>query len=298
MGAGRKGWGMGCIDVAAGVVALGLGLGCGAACAAEASAGDVLAGLVHPTPDSALRAFSPDRPLNSLSPFTIDVGRVQVESDIFNVIRSTDQDGRTLTWQALDPTFRIGLAPAFEFDLTTAGLEIDSTSGDPTGAGHRRDVGTGAVTLQARYNVFGNDGGTFALALAPFVSLPSGDPHFGNQRVIGGVVAPLDIKLPSDFTLALQTQVQAMRNGTGPAFASFTNVVNLSHPVPGIRDLTASVEVTSVVNADRATPDTATFETALAYLVTPDTQLDLEGFVGLDRAAPDFQVAGGVAHRF
>ena len=289
---------MGCIDLAAGLVALGLGVGCGAGWAAEASAGDNLAGLVRPTPDSALRAFSPDRPLNSISPFTIDVGRVQVESDILNVMRSTDQDGRTLTWQALDPTFRIGLAQALEFDLTTAGLQVDSTAGGPPGAGHRRDVGTGAVTLQARYNVFGNDGGIFALALAPFVALPSGDPHFGNQRVIGGVVAPLDIKLPSDFTLALQTQVQAMRNGTGPAFASFTNIANLSHPVPGIKDLTASIEVTSVVNADHATPNTATFETALAYLVTPDTQLDLEGFVGLDRAAPDFQVAGGVAHRF
>lgn len=254
--------------------------------------------IVNPTPDAALRSFSPDRPLNSLSPFTLDPGRIQVESDLANVLQSRDHGATTTTWQAADPEIRVGLTPSFEFDLFTAGVMADRTVADGTGHVQERDVGTGAVTLQGRYNLFGNDGGRAAFALAPFVALPSGDPHFGNQRVIGGVVAPFSLKLPNDFTLELQSQVQAMRAGTGPAFASVTNIVNLSHPVPGVDGLTASLEVTSVVNGDRQTPDTATIETAIAYLVTPDTQIDLGGFVGLNRAAPDLQVAAGVAHRF
>ena len=254
--------------------------------------------LINPTPDAALRSFSPDRPLNSLSPFTVDPGHVQIESDLANVMQTRDHGSTTTTWQTADPELRVGLTPSFEFDLFTAGLMADRTTVDATGRLSERDVGTGAVTLQGRYNLFGNDGGNVAFALAPFIALPSGDPHFGNQRVIGGVVAPLSLKLPNDFVLALQSEVQAMRSGTGPAFASFTNIANLSHPVPGVEKLTASVEVTSVVNADHATPDTATFETAIAYLVTPDTQLDLGGFFGLNRAAPEFQVAGGVSHRF
>lgn len=254
--------------------------------------------LINPTPDAALRSFSPDRPLNALSPFTLDPGRVQVESDLANVIQSRDHGTTTTTWQTVDPELRVGVTPSFEFDLFTAGLSADRTVADATGRVLERDVGTGAVTLQGRYNLFGNDGGQAALALAPFIALPSGDPNFGNQRVIGGVTAPFSLKLPNDFTLELQEQLEAMRNGTGPAFASVTSIANLSHPVPGVDGLTASIEVTSVVNADRKTPDTDTFETAIAYLVTPDTQLDLGGFVGLNRAAPDFQVAGGVAHRF
>ena len=255
-------------------------------------------GLLNPTPDSALRSFSPDRPLNSLSPFTVDAGRLQVESDILNVSRSSDRSTTTGTLEALDPEIRVGLTHSLEFDLMTAGLLADRTAAKGTGQVLSRDVGTGAVTVQARYNVLGDDGGTYALALAPFVSLPSGDRHFGTQRVDGGVIAPLSISLPSDFTLVLETEIQALRNGTGPAFASFTNIANLSHAVPGVDHLTASVEFTSVVNADRLTADTYTVEAALAYLATPTTQLDIGAFVGLNRAAPDVQVAAGIAHRF
>ena len=274
-----------------------------AACAGPSRAGDApvdksVYGLFDPTPDSALRTFSPDRPLNSLSPFTVDAGRLQVESDAFNFSQSSDRLTTTGTLAALDPEVRLGLTQSLELDLMTAGLMTDRTTANRTDRVLSHDIGTGAATVQARYNLFGNDGGPFALALAPFVSIPSGDRHFGNQRVDGGVIAPLNITLPSDFQLVLETEIEAMHNGTGPAFASFTDIANLSHPVPGIDHLTASIEFTSVVNADRLTPDTYTAETALAYLVTPTTQLDLGGFVGLDRAAPDFQVAAGIAHRF
>ena len=254
--------------------------------------------LFNPTPDSALRSFSPDRPLNSLSPFTVDAGRVQIESDLFNVSRSSDSTTNTTTFETLDPEVRLGVTQSLEVDLTTAGLLADRTTAKRTDRTLAHDIGTGALTLAARYNLVGNDGGPFALAIAPFVAIPSGDRHFGNQRIDGGVIAPLSITLPSDFTLVLETEIEAMHNGTGPAFASFTDIANLSHAVPGIDHLTASVEFTSVVNADRLTPDTYTAETALAYLVTPTTQLDLGGFIGLNRAAPDFQIAGGIAHRF
>lgn len=270
----------------------------GPAIAGEPSAGAPSYSLLDPTPAGALRSFMPDRPLNSISPFTVDAGHLQVESDIVDFSQSSDRRTTTGTLQSLDPEVRLGLTPSSELDLLTAGLLSDGTTANRTGRLTSHDIGTGAVTLQARYNFFGNDGGTYALALAPFVSIPTGDRHFGNQRVEGGVTAPLSINLPSDFQLVLETEIQAMRSGTGPAFASFTDIANLSHAVPGVDHLTASVEFTSVVNADRLTPDTYTAEAALAYLVTPTTQLDLGGFVGLNRAAPNFQVAAGVAHRF
>ncbi len=279
-------------------LACGLVLFAGSAEAGDGPHDTSIYSLMNPTPDSALRSFSPDRPLNSISPFTVDAGRVQIESDILNVTRSSDRLTTTRTIATLDPELRVGLTQSLEFDLMTMGLLADRTTAKASGRTLSRDIGTGGVTLQARYNLFGNEGGTYAFALAPFVTLPSGDRHFGNQRIDGGIVAPLSITLPSDFTLVLETEVQAMHQGTGPAFASFTDIANLSHAVPGIDHLTASVEFASVVNADRLTPDTYTAEAALAYLATPTTQFDLGGFVGLNRAAPDYEVAAGVAHRF
>ena len=266
--------------------------------AGDASTDKSVFSLFDPTPDSALRSFSPDRPLNSISPFTVDAGRLQVESDIFTLSRSSDPLTHTTTFETLDPEVRLGVTQSLEFDLTTAGLMADRTTAKGTDRTLSRDTGTGTLTLGARYNLVGNEGGPFSFALAPFVGIPSGDRHFGAQRIAGGVIAPLSITLPSDFTLVLETEIDAMHNGTGPAFASFTDIANLSHAVPGIDHLTASIEFTSVVNADRLTPDTYTAEAALAYLVTPTTQLDLGGFIGLNRAAPDAQVAAGIAHRF
>ena len=255
-------------------------------------------GIFNPTPDGALRAFSPDRPLNSISPTTVDAGRLQVESDFALLTQTSDRLTTTRTLQALDPEIRLGLTRYLEVDLLASGLNADRVTTKDTGRTLERDTGTGNTMLRARYGLFGDEGGTYALALAPFISVPSGDAHFGSQGIEGGVIVPLSIALPSDFKLVLQTEVQALHDDAGAAYASFTNIANLSHVVPGIDQLTASVEFTSTVNADRSTADVHTFEAALAYLATPDTQLDLGGFVGLNHAAPDYQIAAGISHRF
>jgi len=253
--------------------------------------------IFNPTPDSALRSFSPDRPLNAVTPYTVDAGRLQVESDFLFFTQSSDRLTTTRTLEALDPEIRLGLTQYLEFDFLTTGLLTDRTTAH--GRTVERDTGTGPVTLRARYSVFGDDGGTYAFSVLPFVTIPSGDRHFSDPKVEGGVLAPLNnISLPSDFGLVLETGVQSLHSGAGSTFASFTNLANLSHAVPGVDHLTASIEFTSIVNGDRLTPDTYTFETALAYLATPTTQLDVGGFIGLNRDAPDFQVAAGISHRF
>ncbi len=272
----------------------------GEALGAEAAATPDKSGysIFNPTPDSALRSFSPDRPLNAVTPYTVDAGRLQVESDFLFFTQSSDRLTTTRTLEALDPEIRLGLTQYLEFDLLTTGLLTDRTTANGTGRRLERDTGTGPVTLRARYSVFGDDGGTYAFSVLPFVTIPSGDRHFSDPKVEGGVLAPLNISLPSDFGLVLETGVQSLHSGAGSTFASFTNLANLSHAVPGVDHLTASIEFTSIVNADRSTPDLYTFETALAYLATPTTQLDVGGFIGLNRDAPDFQVAAGISHRF
>ena len=67
--------------------------------------------LLNPTPDKDLRDFDPDRPTKITSPFTIDAGRLDIESDLvsyqhsdvkgvtyrsFQVSRSDDQARRAL----------------------------------------------------------------------------------------------------------------------------------------------------------------------------------------------------------
>lgn len=255
--------------------------------------------LFDPTPDSALRDFNPDRPTKITGPFTVDAGRWQIETDFLSYTLQRGSGTSTETWQALDPVLKLGLTNSVDLELMVPGLLLDRISRESTGRTLSRDLGTGDPTLKAKVNLFGNDGGDVAFALVPYITVPSGDRHFGAGQMQGGLLAPLYLALPRDFKLTLQTEVDALANEKSPGtHAAFTNIASLSHTVPGVKDLTAFVEFYSAISTEAGGSDTYTFDTALAYLVEPNTQLDLGANIGLNRDAPDYQLYSGIAHRF
>ena len=99
--------------------------------------------------------------------------------------------------------------------------------------------GFGDVYLRGRVNLFGNDGGDVAFALSPYVKLPSQTPAalaIGDGVVEGGNLALLQVKLPEEFTLGVQSEVDALEGGmSARRFANFAEVLSLQHPLPGIK---------------------------------------------------------------
>ena len=87
----------------------------------------------------------------------------------------------------------------------------------------------------------------------------------------------------------------ALNNGR---HTNYVNLINLQHPVPGIKDLTAEVEFYSSVPAERASPNIYTADFALEYLVSPRLQIDAGINVGLNKAAPKLQAYTGISYRF
>ena len=255
--------------------------------------------LFNPTPDSALRAFSPDRPARGSSPITVDAGRFQIESDFINYTSMNRQGASTSTFEAADPVVKLGINSFTDFEVGFAGFVDTRTTRNLDGTTLSKGSGFGDVTLATKFNLLGNAGGTYGFALIPYLIVPSGTRNVSAGGVEGGVIAPFTVSLPSDFNLTLQTELDALRNSDNPGtHVAFTNIVNLTHPVPGIKDLTATVEFYSSVVTERHTPDIYTFDTALAYLVQPDLQLDIGANIGLNHGAPDYQIYSGVAHRF
>ena len=78
-----------------------------------------------------------------------------------------------------------------------------------------------------------------------FLKAPSAAPGLGNGLVEGGVVAPLQINLPQDYTLILQTEIDALKNANDDRrHANFANLACLSHALPFIsKDLSLSRRV-------------------------------------------------------
>ena len=255
--------------------------------------------LLNPTPDSDLRDYNPDRPAKITSPFTIDAGRIEVESDFVSFQHSHSPSMSQDVSQVLDPTFKLGLLSNVDIEFGLNGLDVvHQVQQDGT----HRFSGFGDVNLRAKVNLIGNDGGDVTLAVVPYVKLPAGTSAslaIGNDAVEGGGILTAQIKLPLDFQLGLQTEVDALQGGNDSRrHPNFVNIATLSHEVPGIKNLTAYAEFYSSVSQDRYTPDIYTADFALAYLIKPNTQLDAGINVGLNRAAPDYQVYTGISQRF
>ena len=279
-----------------------------AGCLAAASAcGGALAGdadksaytLFSPTPDKDLRDFSPDRPARSISAYTVDAGHFQIESDFVDVTQSRRDGIASHTLVLADPVLKLGLTNAVDVEVTLGGFNTLRVFDTATGAHLDGGRGYGDTTFAAKVNLFGNDDGKVALALTPYVIAPTGARGITAGQVEGGVVAPLAIKLPQDFALTVQTEVDALANQNGPGtHVAFTNLVDLSHPVPGLKDVTAYAEFYSQVTRARKEDNQYAFDVALAYQVGSNTQLDVGANFGLNRGAPDAQVYSGIAQRF
>ncbi|WP_264479143.1 transporter [Lichenihabitans sp. PAMC28606] len=230
---------------------------------------------------------------------TVDAGRYQIESDFLAYSFSNQQGATTKTYQALDPVLKLGITSYADIEVAFAGFNDLRTTANGTGATIARGQGFGDVTLTAKFNVVGNEGGNIAFAIAPYLIVPGGTHNITAGQVEGGVIAPLVLSLPDDFSMTLQTELDALANVNLPGtHVNFTNIVNVSHAIPGIKNLTGTAEFYSSLSTEVHAPDIYTADLALAYLVETNTQLDVGVNIGLNRGAPDYQIYSGIAHRF
>lgn len=256
--------------------------------------------LLNPTPDDQMRAFTPERPTQAFSPFTVDAGHFQYESDTFNYTHTNYLGAGSVSYLTADPTIKLGLTNWLDFEVELNGYlnttTHDNLSGALIGNGH----GFGDTIFKIKYNVLGNDGGTFALAFIPFIKAPSAAPGLGNGLVEGGVIAPLQINLPQDYSLILQTEIDALKDANDERrHANFVNLASISHALPFIsKDLSLDIEFRSAVGTDAAIPAVYTFDLGLAYLILPNVQLDTGANFGLTKASPDMNVYTGISARF
>jgi hypothetical protein len=256
--------------------------------------------IFNPTPADRLRPFTAERPSKVATPGTIDAGKFQVESELINYTYDAWSPGGTTTKTTVyfAPTLKIGITDRTELDIITAPFNRVRTTNRSDGSSTRFS-GFGDITARVKVNVWGNEGDMdTSFAIIPFVKFPTAEKGFGNNRVEGGLQAPISFALPWSMTLIYQPEVDYLSDAVGnDRHFSIINVLNLSRPmIPDV--LTGIVELWS--NADLQTKGRTqyTLDFALAWAVMEDTQLDVGINLGLNRAAPDYQPYIGIAYRF
>jgi hypothetical protein len=257
--------------------------------------------LFAPVPDADLRPLETDRPTKANSPYTVDAGHFQYEADLVNWTYDHYNYSRTTTNTVLvsDPTLKLGLTNRTDLEVVLAPINIIRSTDRTTGNRFQAN-GFGDTYTRVKFNLLGDDGGDYALAVAPYVKAPTAAVHVGNDHWEGGGYAPFSFALPGDFTGLVMTELDFLENADlSGVHQNYQNLINVSHVIgPASANVTGYVELYSDVNTDRNVQPFYTFDLAAAWLVGNSLQLDIGTNIGLNKAAPDLQAYIGISQRF
>ena len=256
--------------------------------------------LFDPVPDGDLRPLETDRPTKSNSPYTVDAGHFQYEADIVNWTYDHYSYSRTTTSNVLvtDPTLKLGLTNGTDLEIALAPIDFLRTS-DRSNATRGEGNGFGDVYTRVKFNLLGDDGGDYALAIVPYVKAPTAARSIGNGHWEGGGYIPFSFALPDDWTALVMTELDFQENADlSGVHQNYQNMINFSHAIGTDTNVTGYVEFYSDVDTDPGLQPVYTADLAAAWLVRPDLQLDAGTNIGLDKAAPDLQVYVGISQRF
>jgi hypothetical protein len=266
--------------------------------AQTASSDDASYTFPTPTSDDKLRDPCTDRPPKANLPCTVDAGRFQYESDVFNWTRVRSGGTTTDTFLYTNPTLKPGLTSTIDLEANMAPYARLATRSP---SGRQAFDGVGDMYFRGKANLAGADGGDFQMAAIPYVKAPTGSPGIGDKAVEGGAIVPVSFALPQGFTLLFDPEIDVLRNAND--WNRHTNIQflgNLSHALTD--SVTGYVELWGQANNDPATPNKqASLDVSLAWLVwkkAPSLQFDLGANIGLTAATPRLQLYLGVSQKF
>jgi hypothetical protein len=250
--------------------------------------------LFHPTPQSDMRELSTDRPDKTESPYTVDAGHFQIETDLaFVTSDKSDQGIRTTSTSFVASNLKVGLTNNIDLQAIISPSISQRTE---TPSGTDRVYGRGDTLIRVKFNLIGNDSGDWALGVMPFVQLPSHTNELGSDRVEGGVILPVAIGLPGDWDLGTMAQFNWAKNSQDDQMhGEYVGTVTVGHEIWG--DLAGYLEFFSQHSDESGAKWIATIDTGLTYGATPNVQLDMGVNVGVTDAADDLNPFVGISAR-
>ncbi|HYU12742.1 MAG TPA: transporter [Stellaceae bacterium] len=254
--------------------------------------------LFNPTPNTQLRLFSTDRPGKTHSSLTVDAGHFQLEGDFWNYTwDSWTKDGTKTRFNSfLNMNYKLGLTNWAELNIifpTYNKIQI-KTSTQPT----TRVRGVGDLFIGGKVNFFGNDEGDQSLGAIGFAKIPTAPLGLGNGKPEYTLNVPFTTVLPQEFSLTVEPAVGLLRNKQNTGYqGDYQFLVNLNRPILG-KEVIAALELALDFPDDRPIGARHTLDPSLQWLITPNLQLDLGIYIGLTKAAPDWNPYVGISFRY
>lgn len=239
-------------------------------------------GMAHGQ-NAALRPLSTDRPDATESPYTVDAGHYQFELEIGALTRDGGENSYTLG--ELNAKYGVD-------DLTDVQFVLPLYNHIAGGA-----EGFGDMQIRVKRNLWGNDEGENALAVMPFIQLPTGADGISSDELEGGIIVPFGWQGAGGWGYGVQAELNVVADGAGSGhhFSFLTSAT-------GAHALTESVgvffELVAIFSEGSEATSEYYFNTGLTWGVTETLQFDGGVRVGLSNDSQDFSPFVGVSAKF
>lgn len=243
-----------------------------------------LSGILPTFAASPLRELSTDRPDTTESAYSVDKGHFQIETEL----SSFSRDGGEWTEYTLaEINAKYGLTDSTDLQFVL-----------PTYTQIRGgDEGSHDIEVRFKHNLWGNDGGDTAMALMPFVKLPTAHSQLGNGEFEGGLIAPYAFLAPGNWSCAIMGQVDLAYDETENDYtvlglASATASHDITDTAAGF------LEIVGIFSAETSDDIEAYFNTGLTWAAAENWQIDGGIRVGLTHASTDLTPFLGMSTKF
>ena len=130
--------------------------------------------LFHPTPRRLMRPLVPDRPGVTESPYSVDAGHLQYETDVLRLLTRREGPAHGHDWYANHFLAKIGLTNRTDLQVALNSYTYSGNYDDADPSQNQRVRGVGNLTLRLKHTLVGDDNSRWALGLIGYVQLPTG----------------------------------------------------------------------------------------------------------------------------
>lgn len=246
----------------------------------------------------ALRDFCADRPGKGTPTCILDQGHWQVELGLFDGAQQRGDGVKVESWAYGDTFLRYGLTETTELQFGLTPYSREKTTDRATGFSETAD-GIGDISIGFRHSLANPDGSGLSVALAGFLTAPTGSRAVRADGFEGGVVLPISLPLNDDWGLSLSPEIDVVADSDGDGrHAAYTMVAGVGRSY-GQWALGAELYVSRDDDPVEAVTQSSFDLTAVWSPPTlAGSQLDFGVNFGLNEDSPDVEFGVGLARRF
>lgn len=186
--------------------------------------------LFKPVPRERMREMETDRPDVTESPFTVDAGHYQYETDLLGLYKESSELKISKTLIINQGNLKIGLtgSTALQIGFETYGFQKEKEVA--TGTIESKN-GIGNLNIRIKQNITGNNSGNFALALLPYIKFPTSE-YEDDHLIEGGLIVPMLYQLPGEWKLGFQVEIDRLKDQDHHAMhTELLQTLTISHPI-------------------------------------------------------------------